>query len=107
MLKLTVSALIVTLACSLPAVAENGRKPGSGKRGKGNTSQKSTSQKKRDPAEFFKHHDKNNDGKLSLDEMKSKKGGDDTKRAEHFKKLDKNGDGFVTMAELTARSRKK
>ena len=105
MLKITLLALMLTLACSLPAVAGNGKKPGNpgkGKGGKGNTSEK-----KRDPAEFFKRHDKNNDGKLSLDELKSKKGGDDAKRAEHFKKLDKDGDGFVTMVEFTARGKKK
>lgn len=61
----------------------------------------------RTPEEMFKRRDKNNDGKLTPDEMQGKKGGDTEKAKQRFSRLDKNGDGGITLDEMKARGKKK
>lgn len=57
------------------------------------------------PEERIKKWDKDNDGKLSLDEFKAKKK-DATKAEARFKKIDANNDGFVTLDEMKAAEEK-
>lgn len=63
---------------------------------------------KKTPAEVFKAHDKNSDGKLSLDEFVGKKKDQAKEKAEAtFKQKDKNNDGFLSVEEFTAAGKKK
>ena len=63
--------------------------------------------KKKDPAQAFKKLDANNDGSLTLQEMKGKGKKDASKVEKRFKKMDKDSDGKLSLAELTDRGKKK
>jgi Ca2+-binding EF-hand superfamily protein len=52
----------------------------------------------------FNKMDKNNDGKISLEEFKNSKK-DAAKAEKMFKKLDKNNDGFLTKEELATKKK--
>jgi EF-hand domain pair len=95
-------AWIVTLLASVTllgrlAVAEEGGKPGEGKPGEGKPGHP-----RKPPAEIFKMIDTDQDGKLSLDEVKNSPRGkkDPAKAEEMFKKKDKDGDGFLSPKEF-------
>ena len=62
---------------------------------------------KKDPAQTFKKLDANNDGSLTVQEMKGKGKKDAAKVEKRFKKLDKDSDGKVTLAEIKAGGKKK
>ena len=70
---------------------------------------KGGAQKKgKSPEAAFKKHDKDANGKLTVDEFKGKKTGDKATKAEKkFQKLDANGDGAVTLDEFKATPAKK
>ena len=59
-----------------------------------------------DPEAAFKKLDKDNDGKLSLDEFKAN-AKDPAKAEQQFKKLDTNGDGSLSLDEFKAKFVKK
>jgi Ca2+-binding EF-hand superfamily protein len=62
----------------------------------------------RTPDEMFKRLDRNNDGKLSAEELQGRgKKADPAKAKARFAQLDKNNDGSVTLEEFKARGRKK
>lgn len=61
-----------------------------------------------DKKEVFAKKDKDKDGKLSKDEFKGKKEGEDAAKLEKaFAKLDKDADGYLTLEEFTAVPAKK
>lgn len=87
---LLTAALLGISSLASPAYAfEGGKGKGKGK-GKGVHD---------NPADILKHRDKNNDGKLSLEEFKANARFPDKAEA-RFKRFDANNDGFVTMDEL-------
>jgi hypothetical protein len=59
---------------------------------------------RRSPEEVMKKLDKNNDGKISLEEWKAlpRSQKDPARAEEMFKRMDANHDGFVTLDELKA-----
>ena len=63
---------------------------------------------KQSPDAVFQKHDKDSDGKLTVDEFKGSKTGSKAARAEKkFQKLDTNGDGAVTRDEFKTPKGKK
>jgi Ca2+-binding EF-hand superfamily protein len=62
---------------------------------------------KKDPDQSFKKLDSNNDGALSLEEMKGKGKKDAATVEKRFKKMDRNSDGKVSLDEMKNRGKKK
>jgi hypothetical protein len=92
MCALVLAALVGFSSLSAVAFAEEAKGGGKGK-GK--------QRPHLSPEERIKKWDKDNDGKLSLDEFKANKK-DPSKAEARFKKLDANNDGFVTVDEMKA-----
>ncbi len=86
--RLLVGVTLTSLLMAAPALAA-GQKP-----------------KERDPEKVFKKLDTNNDGKLTLEEMKGKGKKDAAKVEKRFGKLDNDGDKAVTLEEFKARKKK-
>jgi len=95
---LTAFAVVMGLALSLPALAQDDGRP---RRGPAAKCPKAGGprQGQPGPAQIFQRLDKNGDGKLTKDELPPR-------MAERFSKADADGDGAITREELKAAAAK-
>lgn len=69
---------------------------------------KAKDKKEKTPEQRFAAKDKDDDGKLSLEEFVGKKEGEDKEKAtKMFGRKDKDGDGSLTLEEFKAKAGKK
>lgn len=88
-------SLSLGLALSLVFLVAHAQQPTNKSGGQGNDNDRAdqSDQSRFDAARFLKDHDKNNDGKLSKDELPSA-------AADDLKMIDRNKDSFITQDEL-------
>ena len=103
------STLVLAVACLVGVSTASANFPGDKKEGQKKEKKEGAKKPRKSPEERFKAKDKDNDGKLTLEEFvgKTKKEEAKKKLEAMFKKKDKNNDEALSLEEFKARPERK